>query len=289
MENPLVEAARRGHQQCVIQLLKHGARVESRDARGQTALSVSVEFHRHDVFEELIDFMPTTVDSGTENIRLKEFIQKAGKDREDLVRKLVQKGKIQSAVDLSGVAMFAFKHGIEDLAWRTAKLMDYDSFVKYCSGALHYSAKHGWKDAIRWLLDSGIDIDNLMEFRSALYYASEMGLYDTVKLLLEQGADPNACSDIPLLLEDECPTLLPIQIAVLNGHEALVKLLLDCGAVANEPSVDSTVGKVLAKFPPLHQTASNVGHSRISKILLQYQIGKLLKQFRNRGHAAGQF
>ncbi|MDX2082595.1 MAG: ankyrin repeat domain-containing protein, partial [Rickettsiales bacterium] len=57
-----------------------------------------------------------------------------------------------------------------------------------------FAAKHGWTDLVKFLVDSGADIDNI-DFnngRTALIYAAENGHAETVRVLLELGADIEA-------------------------------------------------------------------------------------------------
>ena len=86
---------------------------------------------------------------------------------------------------------------------------------------------------------------------SPLCYASFMGFYFAVQVLLEEGADPNAQGG---RYENAA-----LQAASAEGHEQIVKLLLDNGA-----NVDAQCGS----YGSALQAASAKGHEQIVKLLL---------------------
>jgi ankyrin repeat protein len=212
---------------------------------------------------------------GAENIPFKEFIEQADKTFERVVSKLIQEGKICTAMDYVGIAKFSFRHGIQNLARHAISELDNESLQKHCYSGLHHCAKYGWEAEVRKLVDSGVDVNSFMERRTALYYASEEGLLDIVLLLMERGADPNAFErfdDLSRQKEDDCSLLLPIQIAVQRGNEAVVEVLVNNGAIVQASCGTSPIDTLLAKFPPLQCIANNQGHAGILQVLLQKGI-----------------
>lgn len=61
-----------------------------------------------------------------------------------------------------------------------------------------------------------------------------------VRLLLERGADTEA---------KDVSGLTPLSVAVQNGHETIVKLLLDRGAAIDQSKLPQSIGHHVTKYP----------------------------------------
>ena len=112
------------------------------------------------------------------------------------------------------------------------------------------AAKAGQSHIVALLLDRGADVHFLND--PALYVAVLIGHdLETVRLLLDRGADLHAAHDaLPVAAEhgfiDLCILLLDrgadmdaqvgraLRMARLNGHTAIVALLLERGAIEEE-------------------------------------------------------
>ena len=95
--------------------------------------------------------------------------------------------------------------------------------------ALSAAARKGDANAVRGLLDAGVDANTTFRYDvTALSYASDRGHVEVVKLLLERGADPNA--------RDTFYKATPLTWAASPAmgrtprHAEVVGLLLDRGA-----------------------------------------------------------
>lgn len=119
---------------------------------------------------------------------------------------------------------------------------------------LHYAAQCGEPEIAKLLLSNGANAQartksesggagEVTPLLSALKTANRSNNYlDTVKLLLASGADPN--------VEDN-GGFSPLQLAVSGGWDAVVDLLLKCGATTHQNEG--------MKYPCIH-SAANSGH-----------------------------
>lgn len=102
--------------------------------------------------------------------------------------------------------------------------------------ALHYAAQTGHVRLIALLCEAGSAVNALNSQKStALFMACEKGLQGAVVSLLKYGADFSLAN---------AQGITPGQIALLNGHKALAKMLKDLG--------DSSLSlEAVAQLPPL--------------------------------------
>lgn len=89
-----------------------------------------------------------------------------------------------------------------------------------CLTPIVEAAAGGHLDIVKYLLDSGYDLMEDGEGRTALFYAARYGHEEVVKYLLE--------IDDSMKPDDNFNT--PLSEAVINGHYEIVKRLLDAGA-----------------------------------------------------------
>jgi uncharacterized protein len=88
---------------------------------------------------------------------------------------------------------------------------------------IHVAAIRGALDDMVALIAGGADVNALGEDgNTALHWAARNGNMDMAKLLLEHGAQTDIRED----LFDKTPR----ELAKLNGHEAIVKLLAEPGS-----------------------------------------------------------
>ena len=128
------------------------------------------------------------------------------------------------------------------------KLLDIDKELNYRPPLLtaiegsHYST-------VKFLIDSGADVNKGNYYYTPLGTASENGHIEIVRLLIDSGADAN------IKTNDDTP----LKTASEKGHIEVVKLLIDSGADVNK-------GGYLNRTP-LWEASKN-GHTEIVKLLI---------------------
>ena len=124
---------------------------------------------------------------------------------------------------------------------------------------IYATASQGDVEAIKFLLDHGIDVDNMYDIdvdkmycrSTMLHMAVENGHFEVVKLLIDKQAHLNFADSM---------NRKPLYIAVKNGHFEIVKLLIEKKADLN---VIDSYKKTL-----LH-IAVEAGHFEIVKLLIE--------------------
>src|SRR5689334_21841870 len=107
--------------------------------------------------------------------------------------------------------------------------------------ALSTAARRGDADAVKKLLDEGVDVNTKYRYGvTALTYACDHGHLAVVQVLLDHGADVN--------VKDSFYGFTPLQIAVNPAqkrkpeHNDIVKLLLAKGAAGKDDALAGAVG-----------------------------------------------
>jgi len=137
---------------------------------------------------------------------------------------------------------------------------------------LSVAAASGDEATVKLLLESGGDAKSKdIDINVALSLASAKGHVNTVNILLDSGADIESRGYLgwtPLALTSQRRTRdqvmegevwLPLAIASRNGHEAVVRLLLERKASLGNDWTQT--------YPPLQAAAAN-GHTPIVRLLL---------------------
>ncbi|WP_257294697.1 ankyrin repeat domain-containing protein, partial [Endozoicomonas sp. YOMI1] len=118
---------------------------------------------------------------------------------------------------------------------------------------LHVAAAEGRSDIVNGLLEHGANANaSTKDGITALHCAAGKGDEATVRCLVKYGANVNA------LTTDERPET-PLQLAMLNGHEAAMIALIDSGADINHPAPDKRL--------PLHIAAAKNSLNAIAILL----------------------
>ncbi|KAI1746734.1 ankyrin repeat-containing domain protein [Xylaria castorea] len=201
--SPLWYSAVNGHQIIVQQLLKKGAKVDTKDETGLTPLLCAI-LHGYS------DIVPLLLKKGARHDS--KLIEAKGRFGQTALIKAASdgsKGVVKLLLDVGAKVNASDNHG---------------------STALIHASQRGHDATVKLLLDSGARVNALDNYSStALIYASQRGHDATVKLLLDVGAKVNA--------SDNYGSTALIH-ASQRGHDATVKLLLDVGArvnVSNNP------------------------------------------------------
>lgn len=128
--------------------------------------------------------------------------------------------------------------------------------ANWYGSALHCAAEAGQCESIRFLLDSGMNVDLRDDFgRTPLHCATDKRYTLAIELLLDMGADPN--------LRDHVGTVL-IHDAAQIGDERLMRRLL------RDERVDISATTVRGKMA-LHCAALG-GHAKIVRMLLDVGV-----------------
>lgn len=96
---------------------------------------------------------------------------------------------------------------------------------------LYEAARNGNKTMVNLLLDYGAILQT--GTYNALTIATQFNHTDTVKLLLKHGAEPNGRPQIGFNVKDVNLGPSPLRIAAMKGHQEIVNLLLEQGAIVN--------------------------------------------------------
>ncbi|KAK4078540.1 uncharacterized protein Triagg1_2871 [Trichoderma aggressivum f. europaeum] len=258
--SPILPAAEDGYVTIVQLLLDKGADVESMDMHGRTPLSYAAE-NGYKAMVQLLLENGAGIDSKGGGSRT-PLSYAARNGHTAVVQLLLDKGADFKLTDIRG--------------WTP----------------LSYAAETGHTAIVQLLLERGADFElNVARGRTPLSYAAENGHTAIVRLLLGRGADINSMDeeleptplflvapavkvDMPVVqrlldslkdidmdkkLKDSRRGRTPLLWAAMNGHEAIVQLLLDKGA--NIDSKDS-YGRT-----PLSYAAMK-GHKAILRLLL---------------------
>ena len=194
-DQALIAAAERGDTAAVEKLLREGASVGARDARGRTALLAATHA-----------------------------------DRVEAARRLIAAGADVNAKDAIGDSPFLYA-GAEGrnaiLAMTLAAGADLNSTNRYGGTALIPAANHGHPETVKILLATAIDKDHVNKLGwTALLEAVVLGdggktHTEIVRLLVEAGANPNIA---------DRERVTPLAHAKKRGYTAMVRILEKAGA-----------------------------------------------------------
>jgi ankyrin repeat protein len=296
---PLFYAVEVGNKDIVEALLKKGASVHTKDARGETVVAIATRKGQVELLELLKDKNQTPQKDKSANAttpetekgkgqRLLDLHAAVQKDSAEKVKELLATGKYQvNAKNANGVTplhIAAFRGNLEVLNVLLKANADPNAVDDEGSTPLHQAVASGHIDCVKALIQAGANInakDNTLS--TPLNVAAYHKFDDIAALLLESGADPNIPNDreftplhhscaygyiqlTKLLLQKSAniqavtkEMSTPLHQAAFNGHYDIIKLLLEHGA-------DVEFGKSKA----LHLACFN-GHTKCAELLLQYK------------------
>ena len=127
---------------------------------------------------------------------------------------------------------------------------------------LYWAARHGNVPAVRACLESGMDVDKVLngDKQTALHIAGCYGHAAVVKALIEAGADVNRPASPRTNGGNLLHNVTPMYFAAERGHTHVVMELIKAGADVNQANSDG--------YTPLYIAACN-GHDGIVALLIQ--------------------
>ncbi|XP_015268404.1 PREDICTED: ankyrin-1-like [Gekko japonicus] len=234
-------------------LLKHGALVDTKDEKGQTALGYAVSHGFEKTVKVLLE-AGADIDSSITDAAFNSNNQSIFKLLLDYSKGLSPDTMVSALYkaiqkDLHGIVAALIERGTDINAHNE---MHYTPLLVACEMGKTKSAKV--------LVDMGASLkDKTPNSSSALHLAVQAGASSIAKMLLGKGMDANLAGQ-----GDQTP----LHVATLHNKGMLVGLLIDAGAKIN------AVTKEL--LTPLHM-ASHKGHVDIVQKLLHYEANVNLK------------
>ena len=193
-------------------LIEEGASVKAKDNNGETPLHKMIG--REDVARLLIDSGADVNAKDKDGIAVLNYAVMT-----DLMELLINRGAEPTVHSL------AYMNKLESLENAIEEGIDVNARDKFGQTALHLAALAGREKVIKFLIESGADIDDaegIMKL-TPLEMASLAGHQDVAQVLINNGADVNQGQ--------------PLRYAVNNGHHNMVKFLLENDASANAVSL----------------------------------------------------
>lgn len=221
LDAALLIAVVQGHFDCIVELLKAGAQVNT-SIYGTTAFMQAVESGNLEITKLLIAagaIIDTRDKRGLTSLTIASY-----RGDKNLVRILLDAGA-DTGINLDKVSAFtiAVSRGHLDVVHEFIGAgMEVDVRGENGWTALMVAASDGHVSLVRELLTLGAAIDSQSSIgRTALSWAAIKGQVETVKALLEAGVDVN--------IEDN-NKFTPLIWAAFNGHREIVTALIHKGA-----------------------------------------------------------
>jgi ankyrin repeat protein len=249
----LHKAAQNGHDAAIKLLIDRGAHIHAQDSDQCQALhSAAMNGHEGSV-RLLLDYHANIQNTGYD--QWTPLHRAAENGQVTTVQLLIDRGALIDAQDSSGCTALhcAAKNGYKAtvrLLLNCGAHIEAHTFER-CT-ALHLAAKNGHKDTVRILLDCGADIQaQPIHHEVASDHMDTEKALSKIKKFLEdfdaifQGKQPPSDQPFGLVLDRHfgiawsphpsdmfCDSIgmSALHWAAANGHEATVRLLLDCGA-----------------------------------------------------------
>ncbi|XP_044737008.1 ankyrin-3-like isoform X2 [Chrysoperla carnea] len=280
--NALHLAAKEGHTDVVLELIRRGAVVDAATKKGNTALHIACLAGQEEIVRILVQ-NGAAINVQSQN-GFSPLYMAAQENHDGCVKYLLSKGANQTLATEDGFTPLAvaMQQGHEKVV---AVLLEHDTRGKVRLPALHIAAKKDDIKAAALLLQNNQnpDVTSKSGF-TPLHIAAHYGNDNVAKLLHEKGADVNFAakhnitplhvaskwgkvSMVMLLIEKganiEAQTrdgLTPLHCAARSGHEQVCDILADKGASLNSKTKNG--------LAPLHMAAQG-DHAEAARSLLR--------------------
>lgn len=243
--HPLEKAARQGSLETFEILLAAGSDPNGQSSNGQSALHVASRKGLGPIIERLLkaEAEPDLVSEAGTAIELAahygnraavEMLIDAGAELRFALHAAAWGGDveiIQRLLDLGAVPTRLTQYGDSTLrgaakdSHLSATELLLATGVRPCEQSLREAARGGHHETLRAYAEAGVRFDVPPAYWDALYSAAHAGRADTVRLLLDLGASPHAGADLDG----------PIDIAIAEGHDEVVRVLTSAGAQPAPP------------------------------------------------------
>lgn len=251
LQEPMVEAARGGHQQLVDLLKETAVDLFDDSALLVEALITSVLFqaahHGH------VDLVRSALDNGAcpnNSERSHPPIwYAASRGHNNVVRLLLARGADQSQPANGNPLIIAVRRGFRSTAEVLLDHGDYDFNLELLNewvntAPLKVAAEHGQAHMVRFILDRGFDLDRYPEVgQMAIKWAAANGYDTVVRMLCEAGINVDGPTE----------SASPMLAAMCRGRQNIVETLIELGAKRIDPEKSIYADKFQdGTFPCLH-------------------------------------
>jgi len=250
----LLLAASGGHTDVVEALVKAGTNVNYHDTAGATALTYAIEKNHIETAQKLLSLKANANSKSDNNLTVLMFAAIQGCP--EITNALLTAGaKPNAEVFSNGWNWRALDFALPEkdpgeknyaVALALAKAGARTGMDKTAMIAM---ASKGAVDAMKYLIQGGLNVNEKVDGHSPLLEAVNSGHLEVVKVLIGAGANIN---------DTDTPGWTPLMYASYNGNAEVVKALLAAGASFTTKSKDGATALSLAK---------NKGNAEIVKML----------------------
>ena len=226
--SPLMMSAFYGHIKNMKLLLKNGAKINSLDVSGNTALIWAIRRNYNQMYLSQKDLQSVQKRSTKRKINFLTKIISSGKKGKiiDIVELLIKKGANVNHKNILGQNPLFF--AVEENDIDTVKLLlksnancnitDNNGVTPLC-----IASQKGFCDIAKLLINNGASLNHVDSSQNTpLLYAVSKENHEMIKLLIKKGADVNLKT-----------TLTPLMKASIKGDEISIKILLENNADIN--------------------------------------------------------
>lgn len=264
--NWLYMAARHGHPELILPLIKEGANVNHKTGDLKLSpLHIAVEKNQDEVITELLSIKDVDINITNHDGQTPLF-RAAYDGNEKAVLQLIEKGADVNLADIHGNTPL---HVASEKGYVTVV----QALIK-ANANLHQLSENGFSalyaavqynhhsDVVSLLLKSGADVNQPNGSHTVLLRSVIDGNIEMTRLLLNEKAEVNKVTE-------DVHGVTPLMLAAQEGHTEIVSLLLNAGADVDKKSKDGRTAAIFAK---------KNGHTDIIKLLQAPKTGSKASQ-----------